>query len=140
MLNMPKTIKNNCPGDENAYVEFNRELKMFRAVVKDVEFFDTPKNLTHVLIDFNRDEERVELSLIISENESEAKNQLNEFQKVVGKLNDTSFFNKFYLSRTDFFQKQCKHFVGMFSNLSTEKKSATNNPHESNSHNGNFAF
>ncbi|QMT59148.1 hypothetical protein [Legionella sp. PC997] len=137
---MPKTIKNNCPGDENAYVEFDSGSKIFRAVVQDVEFFDTPTALTHVKVDFNRDEARVELSFVISDNQSVAKNQASEFQNLVGKLNATSFLNQFYLSRTDFFQKQCKHFVGLTSNASSEKKSSITNPHESNSHNGNFAF
>ncbi|HHF7375452.1 hypothetical protein [Legionella bozemanae] len=137
---MPKTIKNNCPGDNKAYVEFNSELKLFRAVVENVEFFEAPNKLNHVKVNFNRDKEIVELSLTVSENQAESKNQLDEFQNLVSKLNSTSFMNKFYLSRTDFFQRQCKHFVSLISNLSSEKKSSITSSHESNSHNGNFAF
>lgn len=140
MYKMPNNQKNNCPGDNKAYVEYNTELKTFRAVVEDVEFFESPKGLNHVKVDFNREKCMVELSLIVSENQTTSKDQLAEFKKVVGKLNDTSFVNQFYLSRVSFFQNQCQQVVSLISNLSSERTSSITNPHDSSSNNGNYAF
>lgn len=132
--------KNKCPGDDNAYVEFNNESKIFRAIVENVEFFDHPRRLSYVNIAFNQEKCVVMLSFVVSDDQITAKNQLAEFEKLIGKLNNTSFMNKFHLNRVDFFQRQSQKFVSSVTDLSNETSRSKFNTHDHSDHNGNYAF
>lgn len=108
---MPKSARTHCSGDDQkAYVECNTATRMFCVVVKDVDFINIPEGFPDISIKHNVDRS-VSIDFTVSTDNPTAKSQVNNFNAIMGKLNDQSWNSKFYLDRIDFFINHCKRFV-----------------------------
>ena len=129
-----KTYKTTCHDDVRAFVETNRDTKSFRAVVENVQFFQVPQGINLNGIKINHKEKIVSIDLTVADSKDEAKEQAKNLLILLSKLNDYSNLNQFYLSRTEFFNRQFDYFATSIfgSSLQSKKESPASHdkPHD----------
>ncbi|RAP37990.1 hypothetical protein B1207_03100 [Legionella quinlivanii] len=115
-----KFNRTNCRDDAKAYVEYNAGSRLFRVVVEDVDFFSYEKKQDHGFT-AKLENKTVQIEMSVSEDSAKAESQFKGLKNFIARLGTDSHNNKFYLSRADFFQRQCDAFEKLLFNRSQLK-------------------